>query len=188
MKHDEEEPIKQDEGQGESHSKDKADKAKKTLKAFLFLIIKLAAVAVIIWLALEYVFGVFRLSGNNMYPALKDGDLCVTYKLEEYNGGDVVAYFADDRIRFGRIVAKAGDTVNGDEQGILINGSHPSEEIFYPTQILDTNLPLPYTLGSGEFVILNDYRSDLEDSRTYSVITEDELEGKIIFIFRRRGF
>ena len=123
-----------------------------------------------------------------MYPALKDGDLCVTYKLSEYHSDDVVAYRIDDEIRFGRIIARAGDTIDGDEQGILLNGSYPSEEVFYPTQILDTNLNLPYTLGEGEFVVLNDYRSDLSDSRTYGVINKKALKGKIIFIFRRRGF
>ena len=159
-----------------------------TVKILLSLLIKLASVGLVVWLVLVFVFGVFRLSGNSMYPALKDGDLCVTYKLEAYHSSDVVAYRVDGKIRFGRIVAKSGDTVDGDEQGLLINGSHPSEEIFYPTQITDTDLPLPCTLGEGEFVVLNDYRSDLNDSRTYGVITEDALEGKVIFIFRRRGF
>ena len=158
------------------------------LQALLHLVIKLTVVALLISLALIFVFGVFRLGGNNMYPALKDGDLCVTYKLEEYHSNDVVAYRIDGQTRFGRIIARAGDTIDGDEQGLLINGSHPSEEVFYPTQILDTNLQLPYTLNEGEFVVLNDYRSDMDDSRTYGIIKKEALKGKVIFIFRRRGF
>lgn len=172
----------------DEQSNSKTDEKKKAKKALLHLLIKLTAVALVIWLALVFVFGIFRLNGNNMYPALRDGDLCVTYKLGEYHSSDVVAYKIDGQIRFGRIVARPGDTVDGNEQGILINGIHPSEEIFYPTQILDTDLTLPYTLGEGEFVVLNDYRSDLSDSRKYGVISEEALEGKIIFIFRRRGF
>lgn len=163
-------------------------KSNATMKALLYFIIKLAVVALIICLLLTFVFGVFRLGGNNMYPALKDGDLCITYKLGEYHSSDAVAYKLDDEIRFGRIIARTGDTVDGDEQGILINGSHPSEEIFYPTQITDTNLSLPYTLGDGEYVVLNDYRSDLSDSRTNGVVNKKALKGKVIFIFRRRGF
>ncbi|MCH5189541.1 MAG: signal peptidase I [Oscillospiraceae bacterium] len=166
----------------------KESKKNATLKAFAHLVIKLAVVALLISLALIFVFGVFRLGGNNMYPALKDGDLCVTYKLEEYHSSDVVAYRIDGHIRFGRVVARAGDTIDGDEQGLLINGSHPHEEVFYPTQITDTVLKLPYTLGEGEFVVLNDYRTDLDDSRTYGIIKKDALKGKVIFIFRRRGF
>ena len=167
---------------------EKAPKKNNVSKALLNLAIKLLVVVAIGWAALTFVFGVFRLSGNNMYPMLKDGDLCVTYRLEEYHSQDVAAYRVNGRIRFGRIVARSGDTVDGDEQGLLINGSHPSEEIFYPTQIQDTGLDLPVTLGEGECLVLNDYREDLGDSRTYGVIREDELEGKVIFIFRRRGF
>lgn len=157
-------------------------------KALLALVIKLLVVAVAAWAMLTFVFGVFRLSGNNMYPMLKDGDLCVTYRLETYHSNDVVAYRINGQVRFGRIVARGGDTVDGDEQGVLINGLHPSEEIFYPTQMLETALPLPVTLGDGQCLILNDYRDDLADSRTYGVVQESELEGKVIFIFRRRGF
>lgn len=164
------------------------EKTKKTLKSLLFLVLKLSAVVLCVWLSLVYVFGVFRLSGNNMYPALKDGDLCVTYKLEQYHSGDVVAYRVGGEIRLGRIVARYGDTVDGDEQGILINGMHVSEEVFYPTEILNTALELPVSLEAGQFIILNDYRSDFSDSRTCGVIEEDALEGKVIFIFRRRGF
>ena len=161
---------------------------KSTGKAFLSLVIKLMVVSGLIWAALTYVFGVFRLSGNNMYPMLKDGDLCVTYRLEEYHSNDVVAYRVNGRVRLGRIVARAGDTVDGDEQGIRVNGLHPSEEIFYPTEILNLNLDLPLTLGEGECLVLNDYREDLGDSRTYGAIREDDMQGKVIFIFRRRGF
>ena len=166
----------------------KPQNKKSIAKALLNLGIKLAVIVLLFWIALTFVFGVYRMSGNTMYPMLKDGDLCITYRLEEYHSSDVVAYRVDDQIRFGRIIARAGDTVDGDETGLVINGVHPGEEIFYPTQILDTNLSLPYTLGEEEFVILNDYREDMRDSRTYGVITEASLEGKVIFIFRRRGF
>lgn len=160
----------------------------KTLKALFSLILKLLIVGLLLCVALTFIFGVFRLSGNNMYPALKDGDLCVTYKLSDYYGNDVVAYKVGDEIRFGRIIARFGDTVDGDAEGLLLNGSHVTEEIFYSTDMLDTNLDLPITLEEGEFIVLNDHRDDESDSRTYGVINRDSLKGKVIFIFRRRGF
>lgn len=161
---------------------------KSVLKALCGLFIKLLIVALLIYAALTFVFGVHRLSGNNMYPALKDGDLCITYKLTDYYSNDVVAYIEGGEIRFGRIIAKAGDTVDGDEEGLLLNGSHITEEIFYTTNMLNTNQKLPITLEDGEFFVLNDYREDESDSRTFGIISEDSLKGKIIFIFRRRGF
>ena len=182
------EHLESESPEGESAPQESAPQKPSAWKALLKLIIKLAVVAGIGYLALIYVFGVFRLSGNMMYPMLKDGDLCITYKLEEYHSQDVVAYRMNGVLRFGRIVARGGDTFDGDETGIRLNGGHPLEEIFYPTEVLDTALDLPVELGEGEYVILNDYREDLTDSRVYGVIDEEALEGKVIFIFRRRGF
>ena len=165
-----------------------SEKDKPVFKALFRLILKLLIIGLIFYIALTFVFGVFRLSGNNMYPALKDGDLCVTYKLADYYDNDVVAYHVGDEVRFGRIIARAGETVDGDAEGLFLNGARITEEIFYPTKMLDTNLELPVTLGDGEYIVLNDYREDMNDSRTYGVVTKDKLSGKIIFIFRRRGF
>ena len=180
--------MKREPGKASETAAQQPPKKKSAWRALLGLVIKLLVVAAIGWAALTFVFGVFRLSGNNMYPMLKDGDLCVTYRLEEYLSGDVVAYRADGGVHFGRIAARVGDTVDGDEQGVLVNGMHPSEEIFYPTQMQDTALELPIRLSEGQYVILNDHRSELSDSRAYGVIGEDDLRGKVIFIFRRRGF
>ena len=168
--------------------KDRTERKPSALKAFVKLILKLGIVAAIGWVALTYVFGVYRITGNSMYPALKDGDLCVIYRLEAYRTDDVVAYRADGKVRFGRIVARATETVDGDAQGLLVNGVHRSEEIFFPTDMLDTALSLPVRLDEGQYLVLNDHRTELTDSRTYGVIDESELEGKVIFFFRRRGF
>ena len=46
---------------------------------------------------------------------------------------------------------------------------------------------MPVELGEGQYIVLNDFRDDLEDSRFYGVISEESFEGKVIFIFRRRG-
>ena len=165
-----------------------APKKQSAVKAFLSLVIKLLLVAGALWAALTYVFGVYRLTGNSMYPMLKDGDLCVTYRLDDYLSDEAVAYNVNGEVRFGRIIARSGDTVDGDERGVMVNGAYRSEEIFYPTDMLAGRLTLPITLTEDQFLILNDFREDLSDSRTYGVIDKEALEGKVIFIFRRRGF
>ena len=78
-------------------------------------LIKLAAIAVTLYLTLTFIFGIYRMNGNEMYPAVRDGDLCITYRLDDYYSGDIIAYHSDSGIRFARIVARAGDTVDADE-------------------------------------------------------------------------
>ena len=164
-----------------------SDKSKKIIKAALRLIIKILIILLVIFLVTTFIFGIHRLEGNTMYPALKDGDLCITYKLEDYHAKDIVVYKVNNELKFGRIIACEGDTLDGDDEGILLNNSHIEEEVFYPTVITNTNLTLPITLNKDEFIILNDYREDINDSRTYGIITKDMIDSKVIFILRRRG-
>lgn len=103
------------------------------------LIIKTAILIVVFYLLFQYVFGIHYLRGNYMFPALKDGDLVMTYKLEEAVKNDVVMYEMNGETRLGRIVGYAGDTIAFSPDGeLLVNGCVASEEIFYPTAERDT--------------------------------------------------
>ena len=154
----------------------------------LKLLLKLALIGLCLWLLLSFVGGVFRVSGNQMYPALRDGDLCVTFRLDEYRSKDVVV-FRDDagNARFARIIARRGDTVGVDEIGLLVNGSHPMEEIFYPTDMSGTAPELPVTLSDGQVFVLNDFRSDSSDSRQFGLLSTADLQGKVVLVLRLRG-
>lgn len=65
-----------------------------------------------------------------------------------------------------------------------VNGAYRSEEIFCSADMLAGRL----TLTDDPFMILSDDREDLHHSRAYGVMDKAALEGKVIFIFRRRGF
>ncbi len=155
----------------------------------LSLLVKIGVVALLLWAALTFVFGVYRMAGNAMYPSLRDGDLVFTYKPGEVYAGDVVAYETPDGIHLSRVVARAGDEVDfaSDGGGYLLNGAPPTEEVFYPTE-MTSGAPLPASLGEGEYFLLNDYREDVGDSRSYGVIPRSALRGKLLFLIRRRGF
>ena len=62
-------------------------KKKQKLKPFFKRLFKLAgklAILVAVFAAIfHFVFGIHYLRGNYMFPALRDGDLVMTYKLEE---------------------------------------------------------------------------------------------------------
>lgn len=160
---------------------------KEIIKAIMPVVIKFVVVAAVLWIGFTFVFGLYRYEGNNMYPMLKDGDLCITYKLKDYYTGDIVFFYVDGKLHSGRIIATPGDTIDADEQGILVNGLHIPEEIFYETDMSSAE-SLPIQLDDKQFYILNDYRSDLKDSRYFGIIEKNNFKGKLIFLFRRRGF
>ena len=164
---------------------------KKRLTPLMLLLCKLAAVGLLLFLTLTFVMGVHIHEGNRMYPFLMDGDLIITYKLEEYKVGDVVAYRHPDtgQTEFSRIVAIGENTIVINQYGeFLINGTAPAERVFYATTPLDgPNVEYPYTMRKGGYFLLDDYRTEGEDSRRFGQLLEDELLGKVVYVFRRRG-
>ena len=49
----------------------------------LRFLLKLVVIAVMTWAILHFVLGIYVVHSNDMYPALRDGDLCITWKLKK---------------------------------------------------------------------------------------------------------
>lgn len=171
------------------NGKNETKKKKKRLHPLIKLLIKMAVLGVIIFLVLTYVLGFHRMTGNNMFPFVKDGDLCIVYKLDEYTTGDVVAYKTKSgKTKIGRIVAVEGQEVNFPKDGgYTVDGYQPAEEITYQTFGAD-GVKYPTGVGKNEFFVMNDFRSDTDDSRQAGSIKESDICGKLLFLIRRRGF
>ena len=181
QKNDEKKEIKKDSGSGKK-------KKKKTAGYYaLSFLIKIGVTALIVWALLTWVVGLYVNHSNSSYPMLKDGDLCLTYKLGTVVRGDEVAYLCEGQIRFGRIVGTAGDVVDVNEGSITINGYGVFEDAVYPTTAEGAKIAFPYTVPQDTVFVLNDYRDDPTDSRVYGGIPLESLRGKVIMVLRRRG-
>jgi signal peptidase I len=155
----------------------------------LRFIMKLAAVVLVVWAIFTFVFGIRQVSGETMYPRLRDGDLILYYRLEQdYAIDDVVAFQINGYDRVARIVAQGGDVVELNTEGTLkINGNVEQEEIFYATYPESGDVTYPYTVPEGSYFVLCDFRTASDDSRTFGAIPQSDLDGKVITILRRRG-
>lgn len=122
-----------------------------------------------------------------MFPAVKDGDLMIGYRLErEYSKGDVVIYEVDGERRVGRVAALESDVITFSESGtIMVNGTAQTQEVVYPTYEKD-GLEYPYTVPEGCMFILGDYRTQSEDSRDFGAIPVKNVKSKVITVLRRR--
>ena len=78
-----------------------------------------------LWVLLTQVYLVTQVSGNEMFPAVKDGDLVLGCRLEkDYAKNDVVVYERSGTLRVGRVLARGGDIVTLSESGVVeVNGS-----------------------------------------------------------------
>lgn len=162
---------------------------KKKLDPLAKLLIKIAVLAIIVVIVLTWILGLHRMTGNNMFPFVKDGDLCIVYKLDDYTTGDVVLYRDDDgKMRLGRIVAVGGQSVDFPKDGgYTVDEYQPSEEITYQTFGAD-GVKYPIDVGDDEVFIMNDFRSDTDDSRQFGGVKKLDINGKLLFLIRRRGF
>ena len=153
------------------------------------LLIKIAVLVIIVVIVLTWILGLHRMTGNNMFPFVKDGDLCIVYKLDDYTTGDVVLYRNNEgKMKLGRIVAVGGQSVDFPKDGgYTVDGYQPSEEITYQTFGAD-GVKYPIDVGDDEVFIMNDFRSDTDDSRQFGSIKKSDIKGKLLFLIRRRGF
>jgi signal peptidase I len=174
--------------EGETQGTQKPDTRKQKEAVFKFLA-KLGLILLAIWAIFSFVFGIRQVSGEAMYPRLRDGDLILYYRLEQdYQIGDAVTFRLNGNTYCARIVAQGGDVVEMNEDGqLLVNGNIQEEEIFYPTEAIKNDILYPYTVEADSYFVLCDYRTAGVDSRTYGTIPQSTLDGKIITVLRRRG-
>ena len=161
-----------------------------TKRLAVSLLIRIAVIAAAVCLTFLFILGITINYGNHMHPAVNDGDLIISFKLQAPYLNAAVLYRHDGEKRTGRVVGLSGDVIDISENGeLLINNAIASEDIFYPTyRAENSNIPFPYTVEEGRAFILNDYRENTDDSRSFGTVDLKEIDGPFLLTIRRRGF
>ena len=170
--------------------KGKTENKSKTKNALMLFLLKLAIIAVILFLVFTFLFGIKRYSSDQMRPALKDGDILIYYRvLPDYVNRDVVMVEKEGKLEPRRIVAMAGDTVDMNDKGqLIINGYVQQEEdIRGKTCPYVGKTEFPLTIGKNQVFVLSDNRKNGEDSRVYGAVNTKDIKGRVITFVRRRG-
>ena len=158
-------------------------------EGYISLFFRTAILALAGYFLFTQVFLITQNSGLGMFPALKDGDLMVVFRMqEEYRQDDVITYRAENKRHVGRIVASGGDVVDMDEDGkLFINEVQHTGEILYPSYARETGIEYPFNVPEGSYFVMGDYRTQTLDSRDFGSIHRNDVEGKVITILRRRS-
>ena len=169
-----------------------ADRRKKAYRASenrglagdIIQIILIFAIAMLIFL---HLFDLEIVDGNGMYPSLMDGDMVLAFKKTDYKRNDVVFYQNDGISYCGRVIAKAGDSVQITEDGVvMVNGTPQIEKFGYKTY--SNNLfGQATTVPDDSYFILGDFRTQTMDSRNFGCIEQKDIRSKTIMIIRHRG-
>ena len=97
------------------HKRRNAAQDRRDALGLLGRVVVLAAAA---WVLFTQVFLLTQASGNSMFPAVKDGDLLIGYRLQgTYAKNDVVLYEQDGKLRVGRVLGRENDLIALDDSG-----------------------------------------------------------------------
>jgi signal peptidase I len=149
------------------------------------------AVAVIIALFIRtFVVQPFFIPSESMFPLLTDDDRIlvnkVAYKVGDVHRGDVVVFKAppkekennpdiDNLVK--RVIALPGDTVEGINGDLYVNGVKQDEPYLAPGA---TTEDLPKTvIPAGDFWAMGDNRNNSSDSRDFGAVDEGLIIGRV---------
>lgn len=166
----------------------KRQRTKAVRRGYADLLLRVVLLVAAGWLLFTQVFLLTRTTGNDMFPAIKDGDLILAFRLQrEFIKGDVVVFEIDGERKIGRLVADEGDLVTMDSAGtLLVNGAVQTGEILYPTYPKEEQKS-EYRVPQGHVFLLGDNRPQANDSREFGSIPKKDVAGKVITLLRRRG-
>lgn len=151
------------------------------LRSTIYSLITVAAIAVLIatlWLPVLQVYG------NSMTPALQNGEIIFTVKMSEFEPGDIISFYYNNKILIKRVIARSGEWVNMDTDGnVYVNETLLDEPYLDEKAFGDCNIELPYQVPEGRVFVMGDHRSTSVDSRNSAVgcVAQEQIVGKILF-------
>lgn len=153
------------------------------------IVFRLLFFCLIVWAVFTFLLGVKTIQTNDMYPAVRAGDMVIYIRLISYKNSDIVLY--DNRI--GRIQGTEGMEVkkNGENKIIIDGNLQPPQDrvgLYYETYVSDRDaIEYPSVIPQGEYLILGDQREKATDSRKLGYVPKEKLKGKVFIVIKRRA-
>lgn len=153
----------------------------RALRSTIFTLVVVAAVAVLVatlWLPVLQVYG------KSMEPSLSEGEIVVSVKSGEFETGDVIAFYFNNKILVKRVICGPGSWVDFDENGTVFVDGEPLYEPYLDDKALgQCDLELPYQVPDERYFVMGDHRSTSVDSRSsvLGCVAEEQIVGKIVF-------
>lgn len=127
---------------------------------------------------------VLQIYGSSMTPTLNEGDVVVSVKSQNYECGDVIAFYYNNKILIKRVIASAGEWVDIKRDGsVYVNGVRKEEPYISDKSLGECDVEFPYQVPESRVFVMGDHRSTSVDSRSTAIgcIAEEQIVGKIVF-------
>ena len=151
------------------------------LRSTVYTLVVVAAFAVLvatIWMP------VLRIYGASMTPTLNEGDIVVSLKETGVQQGDLVAFYAGNKLLVKRCIAGPGQWVDIDESGdVYVDGRQLDEPYLTEKALGECDLELPCQVPDNRYFCMGDQRLTSVDSRSTAVgcVSQEQIVGKVLF-------
>lgn len=156
------------------------ERYERTLRSTIYTLITVSAIAVLV---ATLFLPVLQIYGTSMTPTLYDGDIVLTLKTSEFETGDVIAFYYNNKILVKRVIGTSGDWVSMNEDGdVMLNGELLYEPYVVDKSIGECNIEFPYQVPEERLFVMGDHRSVSIDSRntTIGCISQEQIVGKLV--------
>ena len=154
---------------------------RQVLRSTVYTLVVVAAFAVLvatIWMP------VLRIYGASMTPTLSEGDIVVSLKETGVQQGDLVAFYAGNKLLVKRCIAGPGQWVDIDESGdVYVDGRQLDEPYLTEKALGECDLELPCQVPDNRYFCMGDQRLTSVDSRSTAVgcVSQEQIVGKVLF-------
>ena len=147
----------------------------------IYSLVVVAAIAVLVAVLL---LPILRIYGHSMNDTLDEGDIVVSLKGSDFKTGDIIAFYYNNKILIKRVIGKAGDWVDIDQDcNVYVNGNLIDEPYLDDKAFGECNIELPYQVPESKVFVMGDNRSVSVDSRNTAVgcVAEEQIVGKVVY-------
>jgi signal peptidase I len=151
------------------------------LRSTIGTLLVVAAIAVLVsTLALP----VLSIHGTSMQPTLINDDIVIAARSSNFQTGDLIAFYYNNKILIKRVIATSGQWVDIDEDGNVYVDDAMIDEPYLPEKSYgDCDITLPYQVPESRVFVMGDNRKISVDSRSTMIgcVSEEQIVGKLLF-------
>ena len=149
-------------------------------------IIETILLTAVIYAAVNFTTGRFRIEGPSMEPSFYQNERVLvdrlSYKLGDPQRGDVVVFnypLATERDFIKRVIGLPGDQVEAINGLVFVNGHVLDEPYIKEPPRADGQ----WSVGPEQYFVMGDNRNSSSDSRTWGALDRKYLIGRAVFVY-----